>query len=200
MSNESVNTIVKDPSQQVPVSEICGVWFNYGGMMIQQIMVGSYVSFFFTNYCGLPAGLVGIFVSIATVIDFFTDFIMGAIVDSKNYPGGKVKPWMKWTILPMALCMICPFFIPFEGTGFAVVLWAGLMYCLGQAVFGTMRTIPMMMLPSVLTADMEQRAKVESIGMMAGGMVFMMAASYSLIPLVNLFGGGKWGWFGAACV
>jgi GPH family glycoside/pentoside/hexuronide:cation symporter len=194
------NNVTTASDQKVSVGEICSVGFNYGGMMIQQIMVGSYISFFFTNYCGLPSTLVGLFVSIATVIDFFTDFIMGAIVDSKNFPDGKVKPWMKRTIIPMMLCMLCPFFIPFNGNGMGVMLWAGLMYCLGQAVFGTMRTIPMMMLPAVISQDVKERTKVESIGMMTLGMVFMIAASYTLFPLVNLFGGGKWGWFGAACV
>lgn len=187
--------ITTDKSQRVSMFEVCSVGFNYGGMMIQQLMVGSYISFFFTDYCGLPAGLVGLFISIATVIDFFTDFLMGALVDSKNFPDGKVKPWMKRTLIPMMLCMICPFFIPFEGNGMGVMLWAGLMYCLGQAVFGTMRTIPMMMLPAVISKDVGERTKVESIGMMTMGMVFMIAASYSLFPLVNLFGGDKWGWF-----
>lgn len=197
---ETIKSNVVDPSQKVSAAEICAVAANYSGGMVQTIMVGSYISYFYTNYCGLPAGMVGAFVAVATVIDFFTDFIMGAIVDSKNWPEGKVKPWLKKTIIPMILMLICPFFVPFEGTGFGVVMWAGIMYCLAQAVFCTMRTIPLMLLPALITNDMNERTKVESIGMMALGMVFMIGASYAIFPLVNLFGGGKWGWFGAGCV
>ena len=56
------------------------------------LMVGTYISYFYTNIHGIPAYMAGIIFAVARLVDAFTDPLMGIIVDKTNTKIGKYRP------------------------------------------------------------------------------------------------------------
>lgn len=58
---------------------------------------------FYTDVMGVSAGIVGLVMTIARIVDAFTDVTMGRICDrSKTTENGKFKPWLRRMCIPVA--------------------------------------------------------------------------------------------------
>ena len=58
------------------------------------------LTFFYTDYVGISAAVVGIIFLITRVFDGVSDIIMGFITDRTKSKYGKARPWILW----MAVC------------------------------------------------------------------------------------------------
>lgn len=69
------------------------------------MMVGTYISYFYTNILGISPFMAGVVFMVARLVDAFTDPLMGIIVDKTNTKIGKYRPWrLSQELHSLALC------------------------------------------------------------------------------------------------
>ena len=70
--------------------------YGWGTFAIALTIIGlllNYVTFFATDYMGIPAVTVGIIIMISKIFDGFTDFVAGYLIDNTNSKLGKGRPY-----------------------------------------------------------------------------------------------------------
>lgn len=199
MSKQTTQPQQQDLTQALTVKEIAAYAAFGGGNSFSNYMLNSFGSYFYTNVVGIDSLLAGSFMSLVKVTDFFTDLILGGLIDgTRSKSGEKARPWLKRSIIPSSIGMLLLFSAPFAG-GSAQLIWAIATYFLATSICFTMSNIPWQSMMPLMTDDRFSRSKME-ISQALVGMVISMIAGATVNPLVNALGGGRTGWFIAACI
>ena len=69
-------------------------------------LVGSYITYYFTNALLVPAVTVGLIMLFTRLFDAFNDPIMGTIVDHTRTKYGKCRPYLKYMPIPIAIMTV----------------------------------------------------------------------------------------------
>lgn len=81
-----------------------GYMFGDFGNDFTFILSSLFLMKFYTDVMGVSAGVVGIVMMAARIVDAFTDITMGQIVDRcKPTTDGKFRPWLKRMCGPVAI-------------------------------------------------------------------------------------------------
>lgn len=170
-----------------------------GGNGIFNYMLNSFGSYFYTNVVGINSLVTGIFMTVCKIIDFFTDLIMGTLIDkTKSKSGEKARPWLKRAMIPGSLGLILMFSAPFT-TERASLIWAIATYFLATSIGFTMNIIPYQAMMPLISGERVSRSKLEaSYGIIA--MVISLVAGICVEPMAGALGGGRKGWFLTACI
>jgi GPH family glycoside/pentoside/hexuronide:cation symporter len=64
--------------------------------------IGVFLLFYYNQVLGLSAGLAGLAIGLATVVDAFTDPLVGSISDRWRSPLGRRHPFLYVSVLPVA--------------------------------------------------------------------------------------------------
>ena len=81
-----------------------GYMFGDFGNDFTFILSSLFLMKFYTDVMGVSAGVVGIVMMAARIVDAFTDITMGQIVDRcKPTADGKFRPWLKRMCGPVAI-------------------------------------------------------------------------------------------------
>ncbi|MDD3503732.1 MAG: MFS transporter [Eubacteriales bacterium] len=113
-----------------------------GGLLIAQ------VAFFATNSLAITAAAISIGIAIKTIIDAFTDLIMGAIVDRTRTRWGKARPYALSAIL-VWISLLAIYAVPtkwfehldVEQRNIGLVIYITIFSILTSAVFSTMANL-----------------------------------------------------------
>jgi Na+/melibiose symporter-like transporter len=113
-----------------------------GGLLIAQ------VTFFATNSLAITAAAISIGIAIKTIIDAFTDLIMGAIVDRTRTRWGKARPYALSAIL-VWISLLAIYAVPtkwfehldVEQRNIGLVIYITIFSILTSAVFSTMANL-----------------------------------------------------------
>ena len=70
------------------------------------------LTFFYTDYVGINAFVVGMIFLITRLFDGVSDIIMGFITDRTKSKYGKARPWILWMSVPYAVTFILLFLVP----------------------------------------------------------------------------------------
>ena len=125
----------------------------FGSSMISSLM-GSALSFFYTDVLKIAAGAVGTIFIIARVWDAVNDPIMGVIVDRTHTKYGKCIPYLKAIPIPLFIVTLLVF-LPIQNAGAAFkTVYAGILYILYFATF-TAVDIPINGLQPLLFTEQE---------------------------------------------
>lgn len=103
-----------------------------------QIIVGSYLAIYCTNYLGLSGTLVGTILLVSNLIDAVTDLIADFIIDNTHSKLGKGRPY-ELGIVGMWICNILMFSGPTGASQTVKVLWVFFMYTFIYGIFNTLR-------------------------------------------------------------
>ncbi|MEV5027460.1 MFS transporter [Paenibacillus sp. LPE1-1-1.1] len=152
---------------------------------------GTFLSFYYTDVIGLSAAAVGMLLLIARLMDAFVDIGVGALVDKTKSRHGKARPWLLWMAVPFGAAGVLLFTVPDIGTS-GVLIYAYITYLLMNIVYSCIN-VPYGVLNSLLTQESYQRSLVNIYRMVMtiSGALFV---TFTTMPLVNLFGGGRTGW------
>ena len=85
------------------------------GMMGQNMIyniIGTGLYFYFQSVIFIPAMAISIFMAVARVWDAINDPIMGYIMDHANPKNGKMKPYLIYTPIPIAILTVLLFYAP----------------------------------------------------------------------------------------
>lgn len=154
------------------------------GINLYFISVMTYLLYFYTDVLGISAVAAGGVFAVARLIDAFTDPLMGAIAERTRSKWGRMRPYLLFGALPLALISVLTFTVPdFDEPG--KVVWAYVTYVLFGLVY-TVVTIPYATLTASLTSDYEARTQLSTyrIGCaFAGGFL----VSVGTMPFVSMF-------------
>lgn len=160
-------------------------------------VVNSFILFFYTDVFLIGAGAAGTLMIVARIWDAFNDPIMGTIVDKTRTKWGKMRPYLLFTPIPLALSTALLFIIPDIGTTGKIV-YAYITYIIWGMVY-TICDVPFWGLASVMTPNPKERISFISISRLVhtiGG-----ALPILIIPLfVKLMGGNERGYTTAGIV
>lgn len=170
-------------------------WYNKvgygagsGGMQFTYGLLNTFVLFYMTNVAGLEAGILGTLMMLARVMDGFSDVIFGNLIDHTHSRWGKARPWMFWSYVGNAVCLIALFAVP-SGLGeSAKYVYFFITYVLLNVIFYTINNISYAALTSLCTRNRHERVQMGSYRFMfatAGSLL----TSYLTIDVVERLGG-----------
>lgn len=139
---------------------------------------------FYTDVMGVSAGVVGLVMTIARVVDAFTDITMGRICDrARPTEAGKFKPWLLRMCVPVALASFFIYQSALAGAEMWVkIAYLFVTYILWGSVFYTSINIPYGSMASAISANPDDRQSLSTfrtMGSMLAGTIIGV-----LLPLI----------------
>ena len=154
------------------------------GINLYFISTMTYLLYFYTDVMGISAVAAGGVFAVARFIDAITDPLMGAIAERTRTRWGRMRPYLLFGALPLALISVLTFTVPdLDAEG--KLTWAYTTYILFGIIY-TLVTIPYATLTASLTEDYQARTQLSTyrIGCaFAGGFL----VSVGTMPFVSMF-------------
>lgn len=128
---------------------------------------------FFQNGAGLSLSQGTTIILIGRIFDALNDPVMGMIVDRTKSKWGKMRPYLLFAPVPIAICTILLFTAPFKEGSTAAFVWALITYILWGVAF-TVQDVPFWGLSSVITPLESERTSFIStarLGSTFGGIL-----------------------------
>ena len=144
----------------------------------------TYLLYFYTDVYGLSAAAAGGVFLVARVVDAVTDPLMGVIAERTASPWGRLRPYLIFGAVPLAVISVLTFTVPDLDSAGRLV-WAYVTY-VSFGVIYTVVSIPYSALTASLTDHHHERTLLSTIRMafaFAGGYLI----SVGMLPLVNQF-------------
>lgn len=142
----------------------------YTGAMGQGMVYGimsSYISDFYLNVLRVTPIFVLLLMLLARVWDAINDPIMGIIMDRSQPKKGKMRPYIIYMVVPIAVLTFFLFFAPNLSLR-AKMIYAGITYVLWGMIY-TVADVPFWSLPNAMTPNPDERGKLISISRTANG-------------------------------
>ncbi|MDE6125248.1 MAG: MFS transporter [Eubacterium sp.] len=170
-------------------------WMAYavgalGQGMVYAIM-SSYISDFYLSVLKLTPIFVLLLMLLARIWDAINDPIMGYIVDRSNFKNGKMRPYLIFTPIPIAILTVLLFYAP-NLSGWQLMLYAGITYVAWGMIY-TASDVPFWSMPNVMTPNPDERGNIISNARTANGIgsavpmaIFMLLGF--ILPRFNLSG------------
>jgi glycoside/pentoside/hexuronide:cation symporter, GPH family len=170
---------------------------------------GVFLMLFYNQVLGLDAGIVGLILLCALLLDALIDPLVGHFSDRTYGRFGKRHPWMYAAILPMAFAWTMLWFPP-QGEGMTLYLYLMFFAFLMRAAISCYE-VPALSVVPALTADYDERTSITRWRFLfawGGGLVtLMMAFAVFLVPepgfpvgQLNVNGYHRYALFGAAAM
>ncbi len=170
-------------------------WMAYavgalGQGMIYAIM-SSYISDFYLSVLKLAPIFVLLLMLLARIWDAVNDPMMGYIADRSNFKNGKMRPYIIFTPIPIAILTILLFYAP-DLSGWQILVYAAVTYVAWGMTY-TASDVPFWGLPNLMTPNPDERGDIISKGKTANGVgsaipmaIFMLLGF--ILPKFNLAG------------
>lgn len=152
-------------------------------------------SAFYTDVFGLSAGAAAAILLWPRLWDAFFDPVMGVLADRTNTRWGKFRPWVIWTAGPWAIVMVLAYTTPIGWGMGAMIAWAAITNTVLMTLY-SMNNMPYSALGGVMTADLNERARLNSYRFIAANLAQFIVGGFTL-PLVAKFAAGhdlQYGW------
>lgn len=138
-----------------------------------------YLMVFCTDVLGIGAGVVGMLLMTARIVDAFTDTAMGRICDAaKPTKDGRFRVWIKRMAVPMGLSSMLIYMFWVRSFPLTLrIVWVFVTYILWGSFFYTACNIPYGSMASVITNDSRERASLSvfrTVGAVLAGMIIGM--------------------------
>jgi glycoside/pentoside/hexuronide:cation symporter, GPH family len=170
---------------------------------------GVFLMLFYNQVLGLDAGIVGLILLCALLLDALIDPLVGHFSDRTHSRFGKRHPWMYAAILPMALAWTMLWFPP-QVEGIQLYLYLMLFAFLMRAAISCYE-VPALSVVPALTADYDERTSITRWRFLfawGGGLAtLMMAFAVFLVPepgfpvgQLNVNGYHRYALFGAGAM
>lgn len=157
------------------------------------------LTFFYTDYVGVSAAVVGIIFLITRLFDGVSDIIMGFITDRTKSKYGKARPWILWMSVPYAVTFVLLFVVPANASVMVQAIYIFVTYNLVNTVVYTALNLPYSTMASLITRDQKSRTSTQAIRIFCGPMG-KMVVTISTIPLVQAFGNTQRSWIIVSCI
>jgi GPH family glycoside/pentoside/hexuronide:cation symporter len=143
---------------------------------------------FYTDTFGLTASAAAAILFWPRLWDAFFDPVMGVLADRTETRWGKFRPWVLWTAVPWCAAMVLAYSTPHGWGAVALVAYACVTNTLLMTLY-SMNNMPYSALGGVMTADLTERAKLNSYRFIAANVAQFIVGGFTL-PLVAKFAVG----------
>ena len=150
-------------------------------------LVGSYLTFFFTDMAMIPATLVGTVILISKAWDAINDPMVGAWSDRTESKWGRYRPWILFSFIPMLIFNVLCFYTNLNWNVTARAFWSLGMYFVLVLLY-TMVNVPYSALPTVMTRDTETRSSLAA-WRMTFTFILTTILGFAVLRIVNSLGG-----------
>lgn len=178
--------------EKISLKEKIAYGLGDGATAFAAVTVASFSMFYFTDYIGVNASILGFILFISRFFDSVTNLIMGYIVDNTKSKHGKARPWILWTIIPFALSLVLTFTIPSSWGDKATLVYVAVIVNLYFLVY-TASNIPYGTLGSLISRDQNVRSDM-NIYRMISYFVGSIIIGAITMPMINFFGNTKASW------
>lgn len=156
-------------------------------------LLTSFVMIYLTDTVDLNAGVIGTLIMLSKFTDGVTDIFFGRLMDKTHTKMGKARPWMLWSYVGNAICLVAIFAVPMSWGKTAQYVYFFITYTLLNAVFYTANNIAYASLTALITKNNNERVQMGSIRFMFSLATNLVVASIT-VSLVAALGGGAVGW------
>jgi GPH family glycoside/pentoside/hexuronide:cation symporter len=143
---------------------------------------------FYTDVFGLTASAAAAILLWPRLWDAVFDPIMGVLADRTDTRWGKFRPWIIWTAGPWAVVMILAYTTPHGWSMGAMIAYAAITNTMLMTLY-SMNNMPYSALGGVMTADLNERARLNSYRFIAVNIAQFIVGGLTL-PLVAKFAVG----------
>ena len=143
---------------------------------------------FYTDVFGLTASAAAAVLLWPRLWDAVFDPIMGVLADRTNTRWGRFRPWILWTAGPWAVVMVLAYTTPRGWNLAALTAYAVVTNTMLMTLY-SMNNMPYSALGGVITADLDQRARLNSYRFIAVNIAQFIVGGFTL-PLVAKFSAG----------
>jgi len=152
------NSQMSERTAKLSTREKLGYAVGDAGFNFYWIIIGSYLSYFYTDIFGIAPAAAATMFLVTKIIDAFTDPAMGAIADRTNTRWGKFRPYLLFGAIPMAASAILTMSTPdLDDTG--KLIWAYATYTMMMLCY-TILSTPYSSLAGVITANTQERNNI----------------------------------------
>lgn len=154
---EGQNVKVQAVQGEVPDhKEMINYGMGFFGVILVWTLVGTFLTFYYTDVAGISAGVVGTLMLVARLFDGVTDLGMGTLVDRTKSKHGKARPWILWMGMPLGLTVVLLFAVPdISDTG--KIVYAFITYIM-LILFYTAVSIPYKTLLGLMSQEPNKRS------------------------------------------
>lgn len=143
---------------------------------------------FYTDTFGLSASAAAAILLWPRLWDALFDPIMGVLADRTQTRWGKFRPWVIWTSIPWAVCMVLAYTTPDGWSMTAMIAYAAITNTILMTLY-SMNNMPYSALGGVMTADLNERTSLNSYRFVAVNIAQFIVGGFTL-PLVAKFAQG----------
>jgi glycoside/pentoside/hexuronide:cation symporter, GPH family len=151
---------------QTSKAERTAYGFYFFGQNVFYILVLNFLQIFMTDR-GITAAAVAVVFLIAKVWDAVNDPIFGVIIDRSKPKSGKFLPWVRVSIIPIAITTVLMFAMPDSLSLGVKIAWAAIAYALWDLSY-TLCDAPIFALTTAMTENIQERTVLLSIGRLGG--------------------------------
>lgn len=131
-------------------------------------MMSSWLLRYYTDVLALPALFIMILMWGSRIWDAVNDPLMGTIVDKTRTRYGKMRPYLLFTPLPIAIMSVVIFFNPHFESMTATMVYAAVTYVAWGMIY-TISDVPFWGLPAAMTPNPDERANFISFARLLNG-------------------------------
>ena len=165
--------------KQMKLKEVIGYSLGLFGFQAIVGYLNSYQAEFYGASMGADLAVIGVLLLVVKVLSAVFDPIVGNLIERKNNKRGKLKPFILYSLFPLAAMTIVIFIeVPFRGIPLYVyIFFTFLLWSLAMTLGG----VPSQGIASVLTPNPTERTNVVSIANTLKSVGF--AAAYVVVPV-----------------
>ena len=151
---------------QTSKAERTAYGFYFFGQNVFYIIVLNFLQIFLTDQ-GITAAAVATLFFVSKIWDAVNDPIFGVIIDRSKPKSGKFLPWVRVSIIPIAITTILIFSMPASMSLGVKIAWAAIAYLLWDLAY-TLCDAPIFALTTAMTENIQERTVLLSIGRLGG--------------------------------
>lgn len=177
------------PKLEINTKEIVAYGAGDGAFAFVGTLLGFYQLYFFTDVFGMAPVSVAMVMLLIKIWDTINHPLMGLLADRTRSKHGRYRPWLLYSIMPVAAASVLMFYAPqglTEGQKIAYTLTVCFIYWTAFTAIN----ISYVALMSAMTSDLNVRAKLSSARFI-GAFGASTAAMFFTKDLVSFFGQGN---------
>jgi len=179
-------SIIRKISKSVGGNEVLAFSLTIFGSSMVSALMGSALSFFYTEVLHIAVGVVGTIFLVARIWEAVNDPFMGFVVDRTHTKWGKCIPYLRYAPIPLFIASVF-MFLPIQNASSTFKsIYAGAFYILYYMTF-TAVDVPISGLSPLLFLDQAERNKSVSISSTIGstGSILPQGLYFAVVLLIG---------------
>lgn len=180
-------------SEKITVKERLAYGCGDFSSNIMYSAMAAFLMFYYTDYIGVSAAVVGSIMLFSRIFDGISDLIMGVIIDRTKSPFGKARIWILRLVIPYAIGTVLLFSVPAGWSEMAKYVYIFFSYNIAFTVLFTGINLPYATLTALMTQNQYERSVLSIFRMILAtcGTLFIKTCT---LPVVKFFGDDARAW------